>query len=104
MRALIALLFLSLAVSGCVSRSQDKADARAAYLAGQKDAFATIAATQRTSIKVIGPVQTPEVPWVEILTLRAGPMVGEYTPRLAIPGKSSWCAGAKAPRLIPRIC
>ncbi len=79
MRALIALLLLSLAVSGCVTAAKDKADARAAYLAGQKDAFATIAATQRTSIKVIGPVQTPEVPWVEGLTLAQAIATANYT-------------------------
>ena len=79
MRALIALLLLSLAASGCVSRSQDKADARAAYLAGQKDAYAAIATAQRTGIKVIGPVQTPEVPWVEGLTLAQAIATANYT-------------------------
>jgi hypothetical protein len=68
---LIAALLVStmMALSGCVTKSKANADARAAYLAGQKDAYAAIAAAQRTGIKVVGPVQNPEVPWVEGLTL-----------------------------------
>ena len=69
MKTLIALLLLPLAVSGCVSQAKARADARAAYLAGQKDAFATIAATQRSTVKVFGPVKNTEVSWVEGMTL-----------------------------------
>jgi len=79
MKTLIALLILTLAVSGCVTKSKARADARAAYFAGQRDAFATIANTQRTSIKVFGPVQNPEVPWVEGLTLAQAVATATYT-------------------------
>jgi hypothetical protein len=81
MKTLIALLLLSLAVSGCVTRTKARADARAAYLSGQKDAFATIAAAQRTGIKVFGPVQNPEVSWVEGLTLGQAIATATYTAR-----------------------
>lgn len=64
---------------GCVTRAQADADTRAAYLAGQKDAFATIAATQRAGIKVFGPVQNSEVPWVEGLTLAQAIATATYT-------------------------
>ncbi len=77
---LTALIVLTLIpLCGCVTRAQARADARAAYLAGQKDAFATIAATQRTSIKVFGPVQHSEVPWVEGLTLTQAIATAIYT-------------------------
>ena len=79
MKTLIALLLLSLAGSGCVTKSKAKADARAAYVAGQRDAFATIAASQRTGIKVFGPVQNSEVPWVEGLTLVQAIATATYT-------------------------
>lgn len=62
-------VFSLMTLSGCVTKSQARADARAAYNAGQRDAFATLAATQRTGIKVFGAVQHPEVPWVEGMTL-----------------------------------
>jgi protein involved in polysaccharide export with SLBB domain len=63
---------------GCVTKSTARADARAAYLAGQKDAFATIAATQRTSITVVGRVENPQVPWVEGLTLAQAIATANY--------------------------
>jgi hypothetical protein len=81
MKALTVLLFLSLAVSGCVSKTKAQAEARAAYAAGQRDAYAHIAAAQRTSIKVFGPVQNPEVPWVEGLTLAQAIATANYTAR-----------------------
>lgn len=84
-RQTTTLLFTTLMVltviplCGCVTRAQANADARAAYLAGQKDAFATIAATQRTSIKVFGAVQNSEVAWVEGLTLTQAIASAIYT-------------------------
>ncbi len=74
-----AAILMMLPFCGCVTQSTAKADARVAYLTGQKDAFATIAATQRTSIAVIGPVQNPDVPWVEGLTLAQAIATAEYT-------------------------
>ncbi len=75
--ALVALILMPLC--GCVTKSQARADARAAYLAGQKDAYAAIAATQRTGIKVFGPVQNSEVPWVEGMTLVQAIATATYT-------------------------
>jgi len=72
-------------------------------LPDKKDAFATIAATQRTGIKIFGPVQKFEVPWVEGMTLAQAIATATYTAR-AIPRKSSCCAGVKTPRLIREIC
>ena len=76
----LALLTLT-AFCGCVSKTKAQAEARAAYAAGQRDAFASIAAAQRTSIKVFGPVQHPEVPWVEGLTLAQAIATANYTAR-----------------------
>jgi hypothetical protein len=81
MKALVILLFLSLAVSGCVSKTKAQAGARAAYAAGQRDAYAHIAAAQLTNIKVFGPVQNPEIPWVEGLTLAQAIATANYTAR-----------------------
>jgi hypothetical protein len=81
MKAFFVLLLLALATGGCVSKSTAQAQARAAYAAGQRDAYAHIAATQRTSVKVFGPVQNPEVPWVEGLTLAQAIATANYTDR-----------------------
>ena len=71
---LIATLFC-----GCVTRSQASAQAQAAYLAGQNDALAKMAADQRTSVYVVGPVEKSEVPWVEGLTLAQAIATANYT-------------------------
>jgi hypothetical protein len=76
----LALLTL-MTFCGCFSKTKAQAEARAAYAAGQRDAFASIAAAQRTSIKVFGPVQHPEVPWVEGLTLAQAIATANYTAR-----------------------
>jgi len=72
-------VFTTFAFCGCVTKSKANAEARAAYAAGQKDAYAAIAATQRSGIKVIGPVQHPDVPWVEGLTLAQAIATATYT-------------------------
>jgi hypothetical protein len=79
MKILFALLILPLATAGCVSKSAAQAEVRAAYAAGQRDAYASIAATQRADIKVVGPVQNPQVPWVEGLTLAQAIATANYT-------------------------
>ncbi len=72
-------ILIVLPFCGCVTKSTAKADASAAYLAGQKDAFATIAATQRTSITGVGRVENSQVPWVEGLTLAQAIATANYT-------------------------
>ncbi|MEI9863179.1 MAG: hypothetical protein WDN00_01190 [Limisphaerales bacterium] len=66
---------------GCVTKSKARADARAAYVAGQRDAYASIAVAQDTNIKVNGPVQNSNVPWVEGMTLAQAIATANYTGR-----------------------
>lgn len=75
----VAILILAVGLSGCITRSQSRADAEAAYKAGEHDAYARIAALQRTSVVVIGPVQNPEVQWTEGLTLAQAILATNYT-------------------------
>jgi hypothetical protein len=72
-------LLLALVAAGCVTRSQANAQARAAYLAGQKAAFASMA--QGQGVVIVGPVQYPNVPWVEGLTLSQAIATAYYTGR-----------------------
>jgi hypothetical protein len=74
----IPVLLAMLSLCGCVTKGKATAEARAAYLAGQRDAYAAIAAKQRTSIQVIGPVQNSEVSWVEGLTLTQAIATANY--------------------------
>ena len=72
-------LLLALVAAGCVTRSQANAQARAAYLAGQKTALASMA--QGQGVAIVGPVQYPNVPWVEGLTLSQAIATANYTGR-----------------------
>lgn len=72
-------LLVLLPVCGCVSRSTASADARAAYVAGQKDAYAKIVAEDRTNITVVGDVASPKISWVEGLTLARAIATADYT-------------------------
>ena len=71
-------LLLALVAAGCVTRSQANAQARAAYLASQKDALASMAG-QGQGVTIVGSVQHPNVPWVEGLTLAQAIATADYT-------------------------
>jgi hypothetical protein len=77
--ALIASFLAEMFLSGCTTHSQAEVQAEAAYVAGQKAAFDSMAAMQRTSVVVIGPVQNPEVMWTNGLTLAQAIIEANYT-------------------------
>jgi hypothetical protein len=78
MRTVFGMLILSLAaVTGCVTKSKADAEARAAYLAGQKAAYDSIGA-QMTAIVVLGNVAKHEIPWVAGLTLAQALATANY--------------------------
>jgi hypothetical protein len=74
-----SLLILATAASGCTTHSKAKADAQTAYLAGQRDALASMVRAQSTSIVVIGPVQNREIPWTDGLTLAQAIVAANYS-------------------------
>jgi len=79
MRILAGVLILALeALTGCETKSQADAEARAAYAAGQRSAYQSIAA-QMTDVMVLGNVQKHEVPWVAGLTLAQALATADYT-------------------------
>jgi len=69
----IPLLLLAVVVGGCETKSEARAqataNARAAYEAGQADAYRQILQSQGTNIHVLGHVKNPDVPWKDGLTL-----------------------------------
>jgi hypothetical protein len=67
-----------LCVSGCVSAAKAKADARAAYNAGQQDAMARMSQVEKLNITVVGPVRNSVVAWKEDLTLANALLAAEY--------------------------
>ena len=74
---LCAILF----ASGCTTKTKARAEAKAAYAAGQRDAMTRWQAQQSGNITFVGPVQTPIIPWSEDLTLSKALVQARYTSR-----------------------
>lgn len=76
MKQLLAWCCLvALLTPGCVSKSKSEAQARAAYLQGQREAMAL---AKSPSVWVIGNVKSPAVPWTADLTLTKAIVTAEY--------------------------
>ena len=69
------MLLSAVLFCGCVSKSKAQARAQAAYFAGQN---AALRQQQGQGVTVIGPVQNPDVPWVEGLTLAQAIATAHY--------------------------
>jgi hypothetical protein len=79
MKIVYGILILALvALTGCVTKSHADAEARDAYVAGERSAYQSIAA-QMTDVVVLGNVQKHEVPWVVGLTLAQVLATADYT-------------------------
>jgi hypothetical protein len=78
MRIYLGILMLALAATGCVSKSEADARARAAYVAGQQAAYQSMQGSM-TDIVVLGNVQKHHVPWVDGLTLAQALATANYT-------------------------
>jgi len=62
-------LIFSCAWCGCTTKSNARAQGRAAFNSGQQQAFAQVNEARRVNIRVIGPVHNPEITWTDGLTL-----------------------------------
>jgi hypothetical protein len=83
------LLFLALAgvlAGGCTSKSTARANARAAYYAGQADAMRREEAANNpapapgNTVAILGPVKFPALTWTPDLTVTKALIAAEYTP------------------------
>ena len=72
---------LALVVTGCVTKSKAKADAQAAYFAGQQQAMMRMSQPQTPVVTFIGPVRNPMVQWSEGLTLANAIVAAGYRAR-----------------------
>jgi hypothetical protein len=79
MKFFVAILLVASAVSGCTTKSQARAQAQAAYLAGENAALRQQQQQEQApSVTIVGPVQNPQVPWVEGLTLAQAIATADY--------------------------
>jgi len=82
MRSLCAcLLLIAATLTGCAGKSKADAEAKAAFAAGQQQAFAQMQEARRTSIRVLGNVKNPEIPWTDGLTLAQAIVAADCTSR-----------------------
>jgi len=73
-------VLLAISLTGCTTKSEAKAQARAAYAAGQQQALER-ALQSRNSVTILGPVRNPLVPWTEDLTLAKALVAADYYPK-----------------------
>ena len=75
----VSVLLIVLAFTGCTTKSKAKAQARAAFIAGQQQALAMAQQQRATSVAVVGPVHNPVIPWKEDLTLAKAIIAAGYS-------------------------
>jgi len=82
MKNLTTLLSLAVCVplAGCVTKATAEAQARAAFLAGQQSERVH-ELSQAPSINLLGPVQSPRIPWHQDLTLAQALIEAQYLPK-----------------------
>jgi hypothetical protein len=79
MKLFWGILILALvAATGCVTKSKADAEAKAAYIAGQKAAYQSMGQTMMDVI-VLGDVSKHEIPFVAGLTLSQALTTADYT-------------------------
>jgi len=78
MKLFAVILLFILAVSGCTTRSNARAQVQAAFLAGQNAALRQEQAAQFSGVTISGPVQNQQVPWVDGLTLAQAIATANY--------------------------
>jgi len=73
-------ILVALLACGCVSKSKADTQARAAYLAGQRQALEMFheAQLRGPSVTVVGEVMNSIIPWTEDLTLAKALVVANY--------------------------
>ena len=79
MKVLLIILVLTLALSGCTTKSRARKDSQTAFLAGQNAALRQQLAAQTAGVTIVGAVQNPNVPWVAGLTLAQAVATANYS-------------------------
>lgn len=80
-RAMLSFSILSsLFIAGCVTKGKAKAQAEAAFLAGQQQAMIRMSQPHQAVVTFIGPVRNPTVTWTQDLTLAKAIVTAGYEP------------------------
>ena len=76
--SLIFYLVFALLAAGCTSQSKAKAQARAAFLAGQQQTLARMMQPRGPSVSILGDVRIPSLPWTQDLTVAKAIVAAGY--------------------------
>lgn len=71
-------LTLAFATSDCTTKTNAKAKAEAAFMAGQQQAWTQLQRTRPNSVRVLGPVRQSVLEWTQTLTLAEAIVVAGY--------------------------
>jgi hypothetical protein len=71
-------LFLTLGLTGCTTKSKAKAQAHAAFAAGEQRAMMHMQESQTPNVSVHGAVRNPLIPWTEGMTVAKAIVAAEY--------------------------
>ena len=74
-----SFLFALILAGGCTTKSNARAEARAAYNAGRAAAFQQMLEEEHTSIRVVGQVRNPEFEWKEGMSLMEALIKADWT-------------------------
>lgn len=93
------LLLLAVTVAGCTTKSRAKADARAAFFAGQAKAMQVNRSPRAAgnTVAILGPVNFPALTWTPDLTLAKCIFAAEYN----APGEPTQITVTRNGELIP---
>jgi outer membrane biogenesis lipoprotein LolB len=87
-RLLFGLAAVAVALSaGCTSKSNARAKANAAFIAGQQQAWTQYQQAHPMTVRVLGPVRQPVLDWTDTLTVSSTIVASGYqgpTPRVVI--------------------
>ena len=76
---LVWLLLIVVTFAGCTSRSKARAQAQAAFVAGQQQALIMAQQARTASVTVVGHVRNPVIPWTEDLTVAKAIVAAGYS-------------------------
>ncbi len=72
------LILAALSGSSCTTRAKARANANAAFIAGQQQAWNQFLPMRPNSVRFAGPVRQPLVEWTEDLTLAQAIIAADY--------------------------
>ncbi|MEI6392551.1 MAG: hypothetical protein WCT12_15775 [Verrucomicrobiota bacterium] len=75
---LCSLSLISFMLAGCTTKAQARAQAQAAFVAGQQQAIMRMQQSQVPSVTVHGAVRNPLIPWTEDLTVAKAIVAAVY--------------------------